>query len=147
MKTQHLGSAFAPKSHIPNILVVDDDLFVLESVAMMVNYIGFKAVTASDGRQAVEIFSQQPSAFSLVIMDIEMPRMNGIEATKQIRAVDPDAKVVLYTGHTKQDIWTVKPNAFLLKPFLHMELRQVLERILGEEWDPSCPHGVIESQQ
>jgi CheY-like chemotaxis protein len=145
MEAQHLGLAIAPKNKILAILVVDDDLFVLESVVMMVNYLGFKAITASDGQQAVEIFRQQPGAFSLVIMDIEMPRMTGLEATSQIRAADPNAKVVLYTGHTKQDVWTVKPNAFLLKPFLHTELRQVLSRILEDGADSSCERGFIES--
>ncbi len=98
---------------------------------MMVASMGLSSHPASDGQQAVDTFRSNPSGFSLVIMDVEMPHLDGVAATRKIREINPSAKVVLISGHTKENIWQVRPDAFLLKPFLHIELREVVRSHLN----------------
>jgi CheY-like chemotaxis protein len=116
-----------------HILIVDDDPMMLEVVSMMVLSMGMSSSHAKDGLEAVEQYRTQGDRFSLVIMDVEMPVLDGIKATQRIREIDPAAKVILCSGHTKQDVWKAKPNAYLLKPFLHMDLRETMHNLLREE--------------
>jgi CheY-like chemotaxis protein len=120
-----------PQAHI--VLIVDDDPFMLDALSMMVSNMGISAHLASGGHEAVEVFQAQSGSISLVIMDVEMPGLGGIEAAQKIRDIDPSAKIILCSGHTKRDVWQAKPNAFLLKPFMHLDLRQVVLNLLEQE--------------
>ena len=128
---EELLNGFDPSDH--HVLIVDDDPLVLSSISMMVDSMGFSSSQAKDGVEAVEHFQAQPEAISLVIMDVEMPRLDGISATQKIREINPSAKVILCSGHTKQDVWKAKPNAFLLKPFMHLDLRETMRTLLRKQ--------------
>jgi len=128
---EELLNGFDPSDH--HVLIVDDDPLLLSSISMMVDSMGFSSSQAKDGVEAVEHFRAQPEAISLVIMDVEMPRLDGISATQKIREINPSAKVILCSGHTKQDVWKAKPNAFLLKPFMHLDLRETMRTLLRKE--------------
>lgn len=126
-----------PKSQLRNILIVDDDPLVLDAISMMVTSMGHGYQLATDGEEAVGLFQAQAETIALVIMDVEMPRLGGLEATMKIREINPSAKVILCSGHTKQDVWRVKPSAFLLKPFMHLELRDLIHRFLHQDGSAS----------
>ncbi len=118
-----------------NVLIVDDDSMVLDALVFLVTSMGFNAHRAKDGLEAVEQFEARSDSVSIVIMDVEMPRMGGIEATQKIRELDPSTKVILCSGNTKQDVWKAKPDAFLLKPFLFHDLRSVIQHLLQFDGD------------
>jgi two-component system chemotaxis response regulator CheY len=115
------------------ILIVDDDPFMREAVSMMVTSMGMRSCQAKGGVEALEQFQAQSEKISLVIMDVEMPELDGIQATHKMREIDPSAKVILCSGHTKQDVWKARPNAYLLKPFMHMDLRETVRNLLKRE--------------
>jgi CheY-like chemotaxis protein len=114
-----------------SILVVDDDPSLREIVCTLLSIMGLDSQEAPNGAVAVDMYRAQSKAFDLVIMDIVMPQMDGIEATLKIREIDPLAKVILLSGYTEHDVWSACPDAFLLKPYMLPELRAVIQKLLG----------------
>ncbi|MDR3685259.1 MAG: response regulator, partial [Geothrix sp.] len=100
---------------------------------------GFHAHRAKDGLEAVEQFKARSDSIALVIMDVEMPRLGGVEATRRMREIKPSAKVILCSGNTKEDVWKARPDAFLLKPFMFHDLRGVILHLLQADGDAASP--------
>lgn len=103
-------------------LVVDDEETVRSMAALMLRKLGFNVALAADGREAVEIFSANPKTFTLVLMDLTMPHLDGKAAFASLRRVRGDVRVVLMSGFNEQEAvsqFTEKGLAgFLQKPFL-----------------------------
>jgi len=116
------------------ILVVDDDEDVRAATRAQVESHGFSTLEARDGQEAVELFSLRREAIDLVLMDFSMPRLDGREALRAMRRLDPRVKVILCSGFDEgasgvqadADV----PTAFLQKPFRHGALSRVLREAL-----------------
>ena len=119
-------------SNAIKVLIADDDPMFLDTITQLVQTMGFTPQQAKDGWEAVETFQAGAGSFSLVILDVEMPRLGGIEAAMKIREMDPAAKVILCSGRTRADVWKAKPNGFILKSFLFIDLRRVVQTLLLE---------------
>ncbi|MFT3782613.1 MAG: response regulator [Nibricoccus sp.] len=116
------------------ILIVDDDDAVRELAKWVVQKAGHTAVTARDGDEAVRLVAANPARFDLVLLDLTMPRMGGIEATQKIRALRPTQPIVLVTGHGESVLGEDYANAgvgFMRKPFNPDGLRAVLKKTFG----------------
>jgi len=111
------------------LLIVDDDDLVRESVAAILANLGHDTLQAKDGLEAVQVFAARHREIHLVIMDVVMPNMDGIAATRAIMDAHPSAKIILMSGHSDQ---TIPPEAaaFLSKPFRSRTLGETVERIL-----------------
>ncbi|MGA8938290.1 MAG: response regulator [Acidobacteriaceae bacterium] len=81
----------------PIVLVVDDEPLVADTLAMILTRAGYNTVRAYNGRTALEIASVQPP--DLLISDVAMPGMNGVELALGLVAMAPGCKVVLFSGH------------------------------------------------
>ena len=81
------------------VLVVDDEETVGIGMSEMLKDAGFNAFYVTSGRSAIEAFRQ--NIYSLVFMDMIMPGMNGLETYRQIKKLNPETKVVLFTGYFK----------------------------------------------
>ncbi len=81
------------------ILLVDDDPEVLRVHASMLQRMGQQVVTAANGREGAEIFRARADDIDLVITDYRMPEMNGLEMIRAIRAIRPDALILMITGY------------------------------------------------
>lgn len=80
----------------PKVLVVDDERVIADTLAIILNQSGFDASAVYTGTDAVETArSQEPD---LIISDVIMPDMNGIEAAIRIRQILPDCKILLFSG-------------------------------------------------
>ena len=123
------------KSAVVNILVVDDEPLVLETLCILVTSMGYHVHSAKDGLEAVDLFEARSDSISLVIMDVEMPRLGGIKATHIIRKMNPSTKVILCSGNTRRDVWSASPDAFLPKPFLFHDLRAIIRHLLQSDGD------------
>ena len=89
-------------SDSPTILVVDDNQDLLETFAMILKRRGFTVETAPDGAAAVDKFREQ--TFDVTLMDVVMPEMNGVEALKKIRELEPGAPVFLMTAYSDEEL-------------------------------------------
>lgn len=116
--------------HDMNLMLVEDNELNAEIAEMLLTDEGAKVSTAYDGKQAVELFAEKPKGtFDAIIMDVMMPVMDGLSATRVIRALDrPDAKTIPIIAMTanafKEDAkkcLDVGMNAHLAKP-LDIEL-------------------------
>lgn len=116
------------------ILIVDDAAFMRMMVKDILTKNGYEVVgEACNGLQAVELYKvHQPD---LVTMDITMPEMDGIEAVKQIKVIDPNAKVIMCSAMGQQSMVmdAIKAGAkdFIVKPFQADRVLEAIKRILG----------------
>lgn len=115
------------------ILVVDDAGFMRKMVQTHLSKAGYTDfVEGEDGQRAVDLYKEiKPD---LVIMDITMPNLNGIEALRQIRTYDADAKVVMCSamGQEAMVMEAIKLGAldFIVKPFKAERIVQTVNKVL-----------------
>jgi|APSaa5957512535_1039671.scaffolds.fasta_scaffold272083_1 CheY-like chemotaxis protein len=79
-----------------SVLLAEDDSLMAEIIAFIMTEMGYRVVTVNDGAKALKAFRAEPA--DLVILDINMPVMNGLDALRQILREDADAKVIMLTG-------------------------------------------------
>ena len=84
-----------------SVLVVDDNLDLLDTFALILKMKGYNVDTAGDGLSAVDKFKKRP--FDVILMDLIMPRMNGVEAFRKIREINPGARVILMTAYYEEE--------------------------------------------
>jgi diguanylate cyclase (GGDEF)-like protein len=117
------------------ILLVDDDPLILELLDISVQSFGFECMTAGNGREAIEIMAKQ--SFALVITDMMMPEVTGMELLAHIKKYYPQTSVVIVTGYTEifsyVDVVRAGASDFILKPFNSDELEAKINRILREK--------------
>lgn len=118
-----------------SFLLVDDNPINLSVLCAYMKKLESKYATAADGLEAVEKFQENPDLFRCILMDISMPRMDGIEATKQIRAFEQSKErepvvILALTGlasaSAQQDAYASGVDVFLSKPVKLKELSTIL---------------------
>jgi DNA-binding NtrC family response regulator len=86
----------------PTILIVDDNQDLADTFAMILKRRGFSVETAGNGMSAVDKFKEQN--YDVTLMDIVMPEMNGVEAFKKIKELQPGAPVILMTAYSDEEL-------------------------------------------
>jgi len=117
------------------VLVVDDEISVREAAVAMLEEVGFKTLEACDGEEAVQVYRSRNDEISLVLLDVTMPKLDGVECFKQLRDINADVRVVLSSGYNEKDATRFFAEddlaGFVQKPYrmgtLISHLRQVLE--------------------
>jgi DNA-binding response OmpR family regulator len=101
---------------MPSVLVIDDEAGVRNSIRLVLGRVGFKVVTADNGLTGVEDFFKEPA--DVVIVDIIMPRSNGIEVIKKIRGTYPGARIIAITGGGNFGPFGYKPDTIVTESYL-----------------------------
>lgn len=113
-----------------HILVAEDNELSLNATKDLLQKIDLKVSTAKDGRAVISKFLSYP--FDLVLMDIQMPFMNGLEATKKIRETDLNIPIIALTANTSQAhlklCFDAKMNDVLFKPFKVKQLYDIIAK-------------------
>ena len=134
-----------------NLLIVEDHeltRFGLKTTFEDVEYVDV-IYEASSGEDALDIFKN--NKIDLIIMDLGLPKMNGIETTQAIHSIDPDAKIIVLTSHNdeKEVLNSLKAgaNAYCSKEINLQRLVQVVQSVSeGAAWfDPSIAHIVLQA--
>ncbi|ACH39502.1 response receiver sensor histidine kinase response regulator, PAS domain-containing [Citrifermentans bemidjiense Bem] len=124
-----------PEMGTETILVAEDDPSVRNLVDMVLTKHGYQVILAENGQEVVERFTAHSSDIGLILMDIIMPRKNGIEAFAEIKKLQPEAKVLFTSGYTSDFIQSRGMEdgvELIMKPVqpaqLLRKVREVLER-------------------
>jgi DNA-binding NtrC family response regulator len=112
------------------ILIADDDSAMLNLLADHLRRKQFLVVTANDGAKALDAARSHEAAIDLLLTDIEMPRLNGVQLAQAIREFLPRIGVVLMSG-TAYKGGAGDQTAFLKKPFSLAILLDTIEKLLG----------------
>ena len=118
------------------ILLVDDEEFVRDLGVRILSKSGYKVLTATNGREALNLFVKEPTHISLVILDLIMPEMGGKECLKELRKINPRLKVLIASGlsadPSTKEILKMGARGFVSKPFRMKELLRQVRSILDE---------------
>lgn len=118
------------------VLIADDEAPIRNAARRLLMRMGFEVELASDGAEAVAMFTRDPSRYVLVLLDLTMPGMTGAKAFIEIRRLNPSVRVMVMSGFSEEDASATMagdtpPNGFLPKPFdfeaLSDAVRQVME--------------------
>ena len=117
-----------------HILVVDDEPLVRNSLSEMLTLSGYSVSNASNGQEALELLKSYTA--DIVISDLKMPKMDGVELLKHIREFYPDTPVILITGFGSIDtaVEAMKEGAYdyVTKPIIDTEIKIILERLVKQ---------------
>jgi len=111
------------------ILVIDDEKPTLKMFRLTLMAYGYEVLTAENGQEGLEVFERERPR--IVLTDIKMPGMNGIEVLRRIKQIDPTAEVIVITGHGDMDLAIQALNLdatdFINKPIQRHILEQALK--------------------
>lgn len=115
---------------LKQVLVIDDASLIRESCARLLQEMGLEVVTAADGQQGLEYWSH--AAFDLILLDLMLPGLNGLELLQQIAQKDPNLIIIVTTGYATIEtaIEALKLGAYdyLPKPFTPQKLQSIVNK-------------------
>jgi CheY-like chemotaxis protein len=113
------------------LLVVDDEDVPRSVTARMLAATGFLVLTAASGDEALRIVDSEPGV-QLVVADVSMPRMNGLELAERLRQSHPALPVIFISGAMSRRQLVGFSGAYLQKPFSETDLLLQVRRLLGD---------------
>jgi len=118
------------------ILLVDDEEMIVEIGESMLTGLGYDVVGLTSSLEALELFRAQPERFDLVITDITMPNMTGIELTRELLRIRPDISVIGCTGFSEmissESATSIGLKDLIMKPVIKRQLAEAIRRTLGK---------------
>ena len=118
------------------ILVVDDEFFVRNTASKILSRYGVNVLLADNGETSVELFIKDRDSINLILLDMTMPKMDGVMTLHAIRKISSDIPVILISGFTEQETAAkfegLSFAAFLQKPFSQSELIQKIRDVLAK---------------
>lgn len=135
-------AALSPQTTISNkkesglVLLVDDEEAIRKTVQAMLEELGYKVLTASDGVEALAEYRRFKGQIDFVLMDLTMPKLNGDGAAQQLRQIDPEIRIILASGYSQQECvlnFTAKGiSACLQKPYQLKALQQAIDTLSND---------------
>lgn len=117
------------------ILIVEDEPIIRNMLKDMLVSLEYSVLIAEDGLEGVEIFRREHTRIDAVLLDLMMPRMNGYDAFKEMKNIDPSARIIISTGFTSgneaQELMALGAKEICKKPFTVEKLSGILSSVLG----------------
>jgi two-component system cell cycle sensor histidine kinase/response regulator CckA len=116
------------------VLLVDDEESLLDMVSKMLSRSGYHILTAGNGETALEIYRHNEDGIDLVVLDLGMPGMGGANCLKQIKAINPQARVLVCSGYIQHELSgemeALGASGFLAKPYRMSDLLKNIRELL-----------------
>jgi CheY-like chemotaxis protein len=113
-------TAVSPAGGSETVLLVEDDEDVRKPLRQMLEGFGYEVIEAVDGKDAIEKFLQSRKNIGLLMLDVILPGLNGIEVLREIRKVEPGMRAIFTSGYSKEHVWSkglpMPGTSFLSKP-------------------------------
>ncbi len=114
------------------VLVIDDEIAVREAVADILDLEDLPVLAAPDGEAGVALYAQRKAEIALVILDLSMPGLSGQETLRRLKEINPDVKVLLSSGYTKEEVTglfvDLGVTSFLQKPYNALRLIETVRK-------------------
>ena len=128
-------SSFGEARGTETVLVVDDEESVRQAVTSILDSAGYLVLLACNGPEAIEMFDEAHDHIDLVLLDMTMPLMDGVETFHALRAIDPNVTVLLTSGYVEQDalgrFGDDGPIGFVQKPYQPATLMQKVAQAIA----------------
>jgi DNA-binding response OmpR family regulator len=123
----------------PRILLVEDEKDLAQVVCEILHTLPAEVIVARNGREAIRLIeSEQP--FDLVLLDLVLPHLSGLEVLRRLRRISTSAKVILSTGYVAsvdaKDLAELEISGLLNKPYMPNELLAAVRAVLWPEENP-----------
>ena len=122
-----------PATTVCRLLVIDDEAIVGKRLKQVFNKVGFLVETFTDPVAAVKAMEESP--FDIVVTDLKMEAMDGLEVLKRTKAINPACRVIIITGYASVETAEIAQQygvfSFLAKPFRLDELKSVISEALA----------------
>jgi len=135
----HESATYAPESevkegavegHGETILIVDDEKHVVDTSREVLEALGYRVLTATNGQEAVNVFKAHADIISLCVFDIVMPVMSGYKAAGYIRQLNPHVKIIFSSGYDKVEADKTGHEIMLAKPFSVVKMSHLIRKEL-----------------
>jgi PAS domain S-box-containing protein len=117
-----------------NVFMVDDEYALVNLGKQILEMLGYKVTISTDSKKALNTFKVNPKKFDLVITDMTMPNMTGIQLAKEMLKIQPDIPVILCTGYSEKVDDEIAKNAgikeFVMKPLTKNDFAYIVRRVL-----------------
>ena len=120
------------------LLVVDDEEAITTMLERLLGHLGYQITVTNNSREALTLLAATPSAFDLLITDLTMPHLNGLELAAETLALHPDLPVILCTGfsqlNNQEQARSLGIHSYLMKPVSVHKLAMTVRQALDEQW-------------
>jgi len=117
------------------ILIAEDETAIRNVEEKIITECGYNCISAKNGKEALELYSLKSSEIILVILDMIMPEMNGKDCFFEIKKINPDARIILCSGYSREeDVELLKEHglsAFIKKPFKKDDFCNIIYEIIA----------------
>jgi len=134
-KTATRSKVAAPRKREDiNVLIVDDEKNLTLAMRRLLSAEGYRAEVAASGEFALEAIKELP--FDVILLDVNMPGMNGLETFKKLRKVSPKSKVIMITGYGKtlkalvEEARELGVHSVIDKPFKINQITEAIQEII-----------------
>ncbi len=118
------------------ILFVEDEELLRDTVCPFLEFKGYTVHTAQDGLEGIDMYSQHKQEIALVITDLGLPGISGIEEFKRLKEINSDVKVIFASGFfdpdVKSELLKAGAHGFIQKPYMIDEILQIIRKVLDE---------------
>jgi len=122
------------------ILLVDDEEAIVKMAKKMLERLGYHVTSRTRSMEALEVFTADPDQFDVIISDMTMPEMTGIQLARKMRAIRPDIPVIICTGFSdqidKENSRQMGIQGYISKPVVQREFAQMIREVLGQAPSP-----------
>lgn len=112
------------------ILVVDDERMLRDMLSGFLSEYGYNVLLAEDGQEALEIYNSNNDNIHLILMDIVMPRKDGISTHNEIKRMYPDAIILLMSGFNANNSYDFESLEIIRKPFSYKDMVKMIRNAL-----------------
>ncbi|MFZ2629942.1 MAG: PAS domain S-box protein [Desulfosalsimonadaceae bacterium] len=118
------------------ILIVDDEKSILKVMTAMLNQLGYETVSTDSGTSALNIYSEKNNEIDLILLDLNMPGMDGWRCLKELHKINADAKIIILSGYAEKglikDTLDKGAKAAIVKPVAMADLSKTIRKVLDE---------------
>jgi two-component system cell cycle sensor histidine kinase/response regulator CckA len=116
------------------ILVIDDEEMIRDIAHDMLNHLGYDILSAADGENAIELFKNKNQSIDLVLVDLIMPRMNGMVCLQKLKEINKEIPVIVVSGISevskKRAVMELGAHGYLEKPYSIKSLKDICASVL-----------------